>query len=85
MASPEERVCRALCRHEGHPENITLEGAAMWQSYKGAAGAVLTALALEPLLAIVREVADTSHRPAMQARARDALAQYKGNVRSTQR
>ena len=58
MASPEERICRAGRRRDGHPESITFEGAPMWQSYKDAAGAVLIALALEPLLAIVREVGE---------------------------
>jgi len=28
-----ERAARALCRHEGHPENIQFEGRPMWESY----------------------------------------------------
>lgn len=28
-----EAAARALCRHDGHPENITFEGKPMWQSY----------------------------------------------------
>lgn len=28
-----ERIARALCRLDGHPENIAFEGRPMWQSY----------------------------------------------------
>lgn len=33
MKSPIERVARALCSADGHPENIQFEGKPMWQSY----------------------------------------------------
>ncbi|MGR4892238.1 hypothetical protein ACIPPQ_14515 [Sphingopyxis sp. LARHCG72] len=39
-----ERVARALCRAEGHPENIQFEGKPMWQSYLPNARAVLAEL-----------------------------------------
>lgn len=28
-----ERVARALCRHDGHPENATMDGKPLWQDY----------------------------------------------------
>ena len=30
---PIERAARALCKHEGHAENIKFEGGKMWESY----------------------------------------------------
>jgi hypothetical protein len=39
-----ERVARALCRFEGHLENIPFEGQPMWASYIDQARAVLTAM-----------------------------------------
>lgn len=45
--SPRERAARALCRFDGHPENITFEGKPMWQSYLPQADAVLEAV-LQP-------------------------------------
>ena len=45
MAKPAlERVARAICRQEGHAENITFEGKPMWQSYVPMARAVLQEL-----------------------------------------
>lgn len=41
-----EIVARALCRFDGHPENITFEGKPMWMSYLPQADAVLAALDL---------------------------------------
>lgn len=32
-----DAVARALCRHDGHPENSKFEGKPMWQSYLPAA------------------------------------------------
>lgn len=43
-----ERAARALCRHDGHPENTKFEGRPMWESYIPAAQAVLDALGVEP-------------------------------------
>jgi len=42
--SPLSRACKALCRLDGHPENIRFEGAPMWQSYMPQARAVLDAI-----------------------------------------
>lgn len=38
-----EQVARALCSHDGHPENIRFEGGTMWESYVPAARAALAA------------------------------------------
>lgn len=45
--SPRERAARALCRLDGHPENIRFEGRPMWESYLPQVDAVLEA-ALTP-------------------------------------
>lgn len=39
-----ELAARALCRHDGHPEDIKFEGKPMWESYLPAADAVLKAI-----------------------------------------
>lgn len=39
-----EQVARALCSHDGHPENIRFEGGAMWESYVPPARAALAAV-----------------------------------------
>lgn len=39
-----EIVARALCRHDGNPENTMFEGLPMWMSYLDQADAVLRAL-----------------------------------------
>lgn len=39
-----ETAARALCRFDGHPENIKFEGAPMWKSYLPQADAVLAAV-----------------------------------------
>lgn len=39
-----EIAARALCRFDGHPENIKFEGAPMWMSYLPQADAVLAAV-----------------------------------------
>ena len=38
-----EAAARALCRVDGHPENIRFEGKPMWQSYLRAAKAAIEA------------------------------------------
>ena len=38
-----EAAARALCRIDGHPENIRFEGKPMWQSYLPAAKVVIEA------------------------------------------
>lgn len=45
--SPRERAARALCRLDGHPEDIRFEGRPMWESYLPQVDAVLEA-ALSP-------------------------------------
>jgi hypothetical protein len=77
MASPQERICRALCKADGHPENIMFEGKPMWHSYRGTASAAFEALALEPLLGIVREVAESAD-PGFRERAQNAMAAFEG-------
>lgn len=39
-----EKAARALCRYDGHPEDIMFEGKPMWMSYLGEAKAVLEAI-----------------------------------------
>ncbi|WP_156681050.1 hypothetical protein [Sphingomonas profundi] len=39
-----ERAARALCKFDGHAENIRFEGAPMWQSYVPQARALLDAI-----------------------------------------
>lgn len=39
-----ELAARALCRHDGHPEDTKFEGRPMWESYLPAADAVLAAI-----------------------------------------
>lgn len=39
-----ELAARALCRHDGHPEDIQFEGKPMWESYLPAADAVIEAI-----------------------------------------
>lgn len=39
-----ELAARALCRFDGHPEDIQFEGKPMWESYLPQADAVLKAL-----------------------------------------
>lgn len=42
--TPIESAARALCRFDGHPENIRFEGAPMWRSYAPQARAMLEAI-----------------------------------------
>lgn len=41
---PRELAARALCRFDGHPEDIQFEGRPMWESYLPQADAVLKAI-----------------------------------------
>lgn len=43
-ADARELAARALCRHDGHAEDIKFEGRPMWESYLPAADAVLKAI-----------------------------------------
>lgn len=56
LRSPKERIARALCRLDGHPENITMDGVAMWQSYEDDAVVVLAAIEVAPLLEVLKDV-----------------------------
>ncbi len=38
-----EAAARALCREDGHPENIRFEGQPMWRSYLPSAKAAIDA------------------------------------------
>lgn len=42
-APPRELAARALCRLDGHPEDIRFEGRPMWESYLPQVDAVLEA------------------------------------------
>lgn len=39
-----EVIARALCWHDGHPQDIKFEGRPMWESYLDQANAVAAAL-----------------------------------------
>ncbi|API59626.1 hypothetical protein BSL82_10105 [Tardibacter chloracetimidivorans] len=75
--SPRERAARALCRKDGHPENIMFEGRPMWESYLDVVDVVLEAAAEPGAMSAeeVREVAaniaaqwKSSLRPGTEAR-----------------
>lgn len=70
-----ERAARALCRHEGHPENIQFEGRPMWESYLDQARAVLAAIA-EPDMKMVSAAADK----AKQIGAGDFVGIYRAMI-----
>jgi hypothetical protein len=70
-----ERAARALCRQDGHPENIAFEGEPMWRSYRDAAQAVLDAVGIVALTALLVAIADDPHVPAeIRKKARNAAA-----------
>lgn len=79
MATPEERIARALCRKEGLPENTQFEGQPMWRSFLDEAQTALDAANIDPLLEIIRAVAsDASMSQKLRDSARAAMAQYDG-------
>lgn len=43
-----ERAARALCKFDGHPENIRFEDAPMWRSYVPQACALLDSVRATP-------------------------------------
>lgn len=49
-----ELAARALCRHDGHPENAKFEGRPMWESYLPAADAVLKAIGYNDMIPVYR-------------------------------
>ena len=44
MSEMVERVARALCRLDGHPENATMDGKPLWQDYEPEARAAIEAM-----------------------------------------
>ncbi len=79
MAGPEERVARALCRADGHPENTRFEGRPTWESYKREAEQVLWALEVETLTAALRGMAAERSVPLpVREKALLALQAYEG-------
>lgn len=40
---PVERICGAMCRYHGIPENAAFEGRPLWESYRGQARHMLRA------------------------------------------
>lgn len=42
--SARERAARALCRHKGLPENVTLDGRPLWMAFLPEADAMLEAI-----------------------------------------
>lgn len=59
---PRERAARALCRFDGHPEDIMFEGKLMWMSYLAQADAVLQAVLSPEEWARVRDGRGISDR-----------------------
>ena len=60
---PRERIARALCRLDGHPENITMDGEPMWRSYDDEAIEVLAAMQVGPLLELLSALANDDGLP----------------------
>lgn len=78
---PRERIARALCRLDGHAENITMDGDPMWRSYDDEAIEVLAALQVTPLLEVLAEIAaDEATPPACRERARAAVVAFNGDA-----
>jgi hypothetical protein len=65
---PRNAFAGSFAKADGHPENITFEGRPMWQSYRDTAATALKALALTPVLDVVREVAESPDGPWSPAR-----------------
>lgn len=78
MAEPLERVARALCRADGHAEDIKFESKPMWASYVGEAVQVLRALKADVIVEALASVPDDEHVPlALREKARKALTSYR--------
>lgn len=45
-----EAAARALCKRDGHPENIKFEGRLMWESYLDVVDVVLAAIGYQALM-----------------------------------
>lgn len=78
MPEPLERVARALCRADGHPEDIKFESNPMWASYCGEAQLVLDALKPGVLVdALTSLLKDDAVPERVRRNAEAALAAYR--------
>lgn len=78
MREPLERVARALCRVDGHPEEIKFESKPMWASYLGEAEHVLEGLKAEVIVEALAAVIENEQVPDdAREKARAALTQYR--------
>lgn len=78
---PRERIARALCRLDGHPENITMDGEPMWCSYDDEAIEVLAAVQVGPVLELLIDISGNESIPAtFRDRARDAVLTFNGDA-----
>jgi hypothetical protein len=62
-----ERVARALCRLDGHPENATMDGKPLWQDYLPEARAAIEAMR-EPDEVMVEAMQAARNQQAMTVR-----------------
>lgn len=78
MPEPLERVARALCRADGHPEDTRFESMPMWASYVGEAELVLRGLKADVIVDALASVIADDHVPeSLREKARTALEQYR--------
>lgn len=78
MPEPLERVARALCRADGHPENTMFESKPMWASYVGEAEFVLRHLKAEVIVEALASVIEDSLVPeSLRKKACKALEEYR--------
>lgn len=78
MPEPLERVARALCRADGHPENTRFESKPMWASYVGEAELVLRGLKAEVIVEALASVIENDQVPdEVRRKARKALEEYR--------
>ena len=78
MREPLERVARALCSADGHPEDIRFEGRPMWASYVGEAELVLRGLNADVIVQALACVIEDGQVPEeMREKAGAALTQYR--------
>lgn len=76
---PRERIARALCRLDGHPENITMDGEPMWRSYDDEAIEVLAAVQVGPLLELLSALAnDDGLANGLRERCRLVVEEFNG-------
>lgn len=70
-----EAAARALCRHDGHPENATMDGLPLWKDYVPQVRAVLIAIrdASEAMAAVGRA---TAYDRVVDVEPEDAKAIY---------